>query len=65
MMNLQYAIIRDDGPFQFYPHMHDSFESAKAEAERLCKKEKKSFVVFSVSRIGKCSVKEIPIEWEF
>jgi hypothetical protein len=43
---------------------HYFFAKAKAEAERLVKKEGVSFTVYEFVEKGKCSPVEAPIEWK-
>jgi hypothetical protein len=40
---------------------HTSFEDAKKEAERLCRKERVPFAV--LKEIAACSIEEVPVKW--
>jgi hypothetical protein len=65
VMGLQrYAVVRDcemDNQKKFTLY-HDSLETAKAEAERLCRKERARFIVLKV--VAMCDIGEMPVKWE-
>ena len=57
---MKYAIIKETNcPFT---KIHDSYQEAVQEAERLCKKEGVPFIL--VRLLSRCYVKEAPIQWE-
>lgn len=64
----KYAVVREKEVFlgdprtYSYSKWHDCFADAKAEAERLCKKEQVSFYVLKV--VAKCKIDERPVVWE-
>jgi hypothetical protein len=43
--------------------MHGSIDSAKQEAERLCKKHKCKFFVVKCDPVLFCRIPETPVEW--
>lgn len=55
---MTYILIVDQ---QSNPNRHPTLESAKIEAERLCKKEKKYVFVYEL--IGETRPKESPVEF--
>lgn len=59
-MEERYAVVRENVEFRF-TKWHDTLEQAKAEAERLCRKERSVFVVLKM--VACCSVEEIPVTW--
>jgi len=59
----KYAVVRDvefDNQKKF-TLWHDTLEKAKAEAERLCRKENVRFCV--VKLVGMCEVDMAPVKW--
>jgi hypothetical protein len=60
-MNSRYAVVRW-GATMTFSKWHTSYEDAKKEAERLCRKEKVSFKV--LKEVANCSIEEIPVKWE-
>ena len=44
-------------------HFHCTFEDAKVEAERLCRKEGLSVKIWEYKPIILCQIKESPVEW--
>lgn len=47
---------------KYFTKFHDTLEEAKAETERLCRKERTTFLVLKV--VGECHVEETPVKWE-
>ena len=63
MLDNKYAVVRlapEGAPMQF-KKWHDTYELAKAEAERLCRKEKDTFGI--VRLVSYCEVEETPVKW--
>ena len=56
---------KQDGPYcgEFrFSKIHPTLEEAKQEAERLCAKEGKEFLVLQV--VSKCRLQACPVVWE-
>lgn len=60
-MNSNFAVAKDLPPYRF-EIWHESLGEAKEEAERLCRRERQSFVILKV--VSKVSPSEIPVKWE-
>ena len=60
----RYCIVRDDTRevCKSFSKWHETLETAKQEAERLCSKEGKEFIVLKV--VGRCSLASMPVVWE-
>jgi len=58
-----YAVIKtkDCGQHSF-TYFHANYKDARAEAERLCRKEQTGFYVLKV--VSKCSIGTMPVVWE-
>ena len=56
-MNVGYIVCRDRMPLTA-SHFHDNLPHARAEAERLCRKEQAKFLVFAL--IGEIAIAEAP-----
>lgn len=63
--NMRYAVVECVPAWKPYKFKkwHDNVLNAKAEAERLTQKERKSFIV--IQEIGFCRPKDKPVEWEW
>ena len=66
-MTNKYAIFQEPvcplpNKIYYFTKWHDTLKEAKAEAERLCRKERTSFHVLKL--VETCSVEEIPVKWK-
>ena len=63
MASNQYAVVQDKDIYarKEFTKIHFSFEEAKAEAERLCKRERCPFLVIQI--IGTVLIPEIPVSY--
>lgn len=60
-MSELYAVVKWSSNDIKFSKWHDSYDLAKKEAERLCKREQIPF--FILKSIAHCQMKETPIEW--
>jgi hypothetical protein len=59
-----YLIIKESNNNYFLsqsPYFHVTFEEARTEAERLCRKERATFYILKVE--GKCFIEALPVKW--
>ncbi len=59
----KFAVVRMDRQYADYKFTiwHDTFEEAKQEAERLCKKHKVQFSV--IQEVASCLIQDPPVTW--
>ena len=57
-----FAVVREGVGDKRFSVYHADYVEAKTEAERLCKKEGKTF--FVLKRVAFCQPAEMPIKWE-
>lgn len=57
-----FIVCRDRHPFSA-SHIHDTLKQAQVEAERLCRKEQDTFLVFAF--LGEVRLAQAPIAWEW
>ena len=60
MKRIAYAVVKEDGANYRFSKFHDTEQEAQAEAERLCRKERKSFLILKL--IGFCHIEEVPVK---
>lgn len=60
MKRIAFAVVREDGANYSFNKWHDQKEDALAEAERLAKKEKRTFLVLKL--VGYSAICDIPID---
>ena len=61
-MNAGYIVCRDRMPLTA-SHIHVTLDHARAEAERLCRKEQAKFLILAV--IGEITIAETPVTWKW
>lgn len=59
-MKSRYAVVRSAIEFKF-TKWHETYNEAKAEAERLCRKERMPFTI--LKEMAFCYTEEIPVNW--
>ncbi len=58
----KFAVVRVSFSECSFSKLHTDFETAKVEAERLCRKERTKFYVMEIK--AQCYVPETPVKWE-
>lgn len=61
-MNNGFIVCRDKHPF-IASRIHETLQQAQTEAERLCRKEKDTFLVFAL--VGEVRLTQSPVIWEW
>lgn len=59
---VMYAIVKENHNKHEFTMLHVTLKDAKAEAERLCRKERACFLVFKLE--CRCYLEETPVTWK-